>query len=68
VAVNFNDDTWKYVYEAITEQVAKRTAECVNSTTSYEDILRAQGAVEVLKTILKLPHTHNVLAATHKRS
>jgi hypothetical protein len=67
VALNFNDDTWKYVEQAINEQVEKRTAACVNSSTSYEDILRSQGAVEVLKTILKLPQTHQMLAATHKR-
>lgn len=66
MAVNYNDETWLYVKNKIEALVEKQKSLLINHDTSYKDLLRAQGAVAALKTVLELPHTATLLAATRR--
>lgn len=64
MAVNFNDDTWKYVSTKIEESIKKQTEMCTNASTSYKEVLQAQAKIAALRTILNLPQVAQSLAAT----
>lgn len=63
MAVDFRGETWKYVEEQITKFIGHHTATCISPDKSHEEIIRAQGAILALKTILNLPQEPKLLAA-----
>jgi hypothetical protein len=66
VAVNYNDDTWRHVEAKLQERITKNLSLLTNFETSYKDMLRAQGEISALKTILHLPTENQLLSATRR--
>jgi hypothetical protein len=66
VAVNYNDDTWRHVEVKLKERIAKNQSLLTSFETSYKDMLRAQGEIAALKTILQLPTEALLLSATKR--
>jgi len=67
VAVNFNDDTWRYIEAKLQEGLKKQQSLLHDYDTSYKDLLRAQGATTMLRNLLLLPQESLNLAATKSR-
>lgn len=64
MSVDFNSPTWKYVEAKIAEFEKNQLAILTNPKSRYTALLRAQGAVSMLKTIKDLPLENKLLAAT----
>lgn len=67
MSVNFHGETWKFVEDQINKFIGHNTATCISPDKSHEEIIRAQGAIQALKTILNLPQESKMLAA-HRKS
>lgn len=66
MAVNFNDETWKYV-EALCEDSMKRQISlCIQPDTTWEQVLQARGQILALKGILNQPLNAQTLAANKR--
>lgn len=64
MSVDFNSTTWKWVVAKIAEYEANQLAILTNPKSKYMALLRAQGAVQMLKTLKDLPQENRLLAAT----
>lgn len=63
MSVDFNSPTWKYVEARIAEALDKQLAILTKPNTSYKGLLRAQGAVAILKTLKDMPREASLTAA-----
>ena len=64
MSVDFNSPTWKWVVAKIAELEQNQLAILTNPKSRYTALLRAQGAVSMLKTLKDLPLEAQRLAAT----
>jgi len=67
MAVNFQGETWRYVEDQLNKFIGHNTAICISPDKTHEEIIRAQGAIQALKTILNLPQEPKLLAAYRKQ-
>lgn len=67
MAVNFNDDTWRYIEAKLEERIKKQQSLLNDYGTSYKDLMRAQGATAMLRSLLIMPREFEQLAATKSR-
>lgn len=55
MAVDFMGDTWKHVEAHVKRAIDNNQSITTSTDKTYKDILRAQGAILALKSILNMP-------------
>ena len=68
MAVNFNDDTWKFVETKVSEMLNNAISVCTDGNKSYKEVLQAQAKIAAYKSILNLPRVNEAIAATRGRN
>lgn len=67
MAVNFNDDTWKYVAALCEKGIAEQQSLCVQPERTWEEVLVARGKYLALKQILNTPQQLLATAANERK-
>lgn len=68
MTVSFDSETWKYVEDRLNKLLNQQKDVLSNYDSTYKDVMRAQGYTAALKTLLELPQTAKLIAATKPRN
>lgn len=62
----FQDETWMYLKGMLEKNLENALSKISNIDTPYKEILRLQGQVLYIKTLLNLPNNGELIARTQR--